>query len=832
MFSFVTNTILLALLAARLGSVTPTTVLLVLFVYVLPTGPFGDILKCILIPLIAYMIFYHVVFVRHTPNYRAIYQDALFTLEKVSWALGRICCLDIVLEAGLYGAETLRAVMCLLVVFLAYLAKSAMLIIRYAPLVFGPTAWLLLHQVAVPCVRTALPILVHLICDIGIYGHVTLMKLWQKAAATSSMSDLLQLLIDRLSEPWPAPPGAFLITTVDDTNSKQDEPALLLRTPKDQECRVTNVMSPPKLLLRGEDRPDTLDGPLGCTDSTTAVGNKTNDEQQEDEQTASRASTEDEAPISRNGRRGVALALSSAPPPRSSIGSASGTVPLCSSTDTSFDRSTASLETNVDPLFTPSPSLLTPASSVADLTNTPSKCPETLEINWVDQPESTTSPTITSSFALPADATIQPASAVEPELPAKPKPAHKTAPASQSLADSPTHMPRDFNLPAKFSLSMSCGLFKRGVAPEPKSRPELPVKPQPSSSVKLCSCKCNLEVSPLTKQLRKLKLFSTKPKSKTANVLKKTKTAVASSTTGVLSGVEAAEASVEDVTKNETKLPSAVVPAGSTTSQAEADGTLAEDASSNSKHLSYVPSIIVNTVAKTPLLVTSSRLGPLDSLLSDVPETSPSHQLPVHILSPAALTTESDESPSYFEKGKWPEVDVNEVRRELARTGTPMMASTPTITHPPSTLPSPKAVTELDEETKALLSYCDEFGCVVDAQWTDETQRQSPDQSNAPRPKSVPDSPTSSSVESDVPRALLSPSSMQCRGETNQEDGSRARKQVRWCDEEGNSLKQEMPMRRRLAGRVAGQLERTARAARIAMRPTSILRRKGTSALV
>ncbi|KAG8697491.1 hypothetical protein FRC09_007822 [Ceratobasidium sp. 395] len=618
----------------------------------------------------------------------------------------------------------------------------------------------------------------------------------------------------------------------DDTNIKQDEPALLVRMPKDQDCRVTNVMSPPKLLLRGEDRPDTLDGSLSCTDSTAAVGNKTNDERQEDEQTASRASTGDEAPISRNGRRGVALALSSAPPPRSSIGLPSGMVPLCSSTDTSFDRSTASLETNINPLFTPSPSLLTPASSVADLTNTPSKCPETLEINWVDQPKSTTSPTITSSSALPADATIQPAPAVEPELPAKPKPAHETAAASQSLTDSPTHMPRDFNLPAKFSLSMSCRLFKRRVAPEPKSRPELPVKLQPSSSVKLCSCKCNLEVSPLTKQLRKLKLFSTKPKSKTANVLKKTKTAVASSTTGVLSGVEAAEASVEDVTKNETKLPSAVVPAESTTSQVEADGTLAEDASSNSKHLSYVPSIIVNTVAKAPLLATSSRLDPLDSLLSDVPETSPPHQLPVHILSPAALTTESDESSSYFEKGKWPEVDVNEVRRELARTGAPMMASTPTITHLPPTLPSPKAVTELDEETKALLAYCDEFGCVVDAQWADEPQGQSPDQSNAPRPKSVPDSPVSSSVESDVPQALLSSSSMQCSGETNQDDGSRARKQVRWSDEEGDSLKQEMPMRRRLAGRVAGQLERAARAARIAMRPTSILRRKSTSASV
>ncbi|KAG8790475.1 hypothetical protein FRC12_011798 [Ceratobasidium sp. 428] len=99
---------LLALLAARLGNVTPTTILLLLFVHVLPTGLFGDIAKCILIPLIVYLILYHVVFVRRTPNFRVTYQDALFALQKVSGALGRINCLGIVLEAGPYGNNDRR----------------------------------------------------------------------------------------------------------------------------------------------------------------------------------------------------------------------------------------------------------------------------------------------------------------------------------------------------------------------------------------------------------------------------------------------------------------------------------------------------------------------------------------------------------------------------------------------------------------------------------------------------------------------------------------------------------------------------------------------------
>ncbi|KAG9074657.1 hypothetical protein FRC06_010545 [Ceratobasidium sp. 370] len=218
----------------------------------------------------------------------------------------------------------------------------------------------------------------------------------------------------------------------------------------------------------------------------------------------------------------------------------------------------------------------------------------------------------------------------------------------------------------------------------------------------------------------------------------------------------------------------------------------------------------------------------------------PTSEPPPISISNSSIGADEDDPPrlSYFDKGKWPEVDINEARRELARTGAPMMARNPTLARTSTAPPLPEAVLvldipdghpaelpkvdpspRLDDVARALLSSCDEFGCVVDEGWTDESDGRSFSRSGAPSPDLAPRSPVVSDAESDAAHVLPSFGSAQSAGEVDGKAGD-VKKQARWRDEKGGGLE-------RGRAEVTGQLERPARAARAKVRPVSIPRRAG-----
>ncbi|KAG9097289.1 hypothetical protein FS749_006626 [Ceratobasidium sp. UAMH 11750] len=513
------------------------------FVCVLSNLSFGDILVCTQTAVIVYTILLNAVIIPYGPAFRALVGRPLAALAKVVAEIRRVFSLATALYRRLCGMVILRVVVCFLVVFLFCLVKLvALSILSALALVVRRATWWFIRRVVAPCILSALSAPIRLTCRIGMYGCTVLEMLWKKMV-TLSLSISLRLL-GRLCEPWSAPPGAFAIAMIDKADKECVKPTPSIRVFCARGYRTKGIKLPLKQLLsRREKFWDTLSDLPGCTDQftvatndpqqdngskeshdvttptlasaarnanpvdassptvlsdlcSTTKDNKTDDEPKECEQATSTTSTPDDTPPASEDNQGdFTIKYPKALVPRSSIGSIPSL--LSSPTSMNFDRSTASPDTTGLSLA-PSSSLPTPASSATSLVD--SECTAPPRSEEIDKPGSTVD--------------IQ--TSVDSAPPAKPDAPTQLAPEPSEIAklliNSRAPPPPKFKLPAKFSLSMSCGLFKAKVAPQPKSLPDLPLRLRPCSGVKMCECECDRDVSPLARQLEKLGLRSRKSK--------------------------------------------------------------------------------------------------------------------------------------------------------------------------------------------------------------------------------------------------------------------------------------------------------------------------------
>ncbi|KAG9115177.1 hypothetical protein FRC07_007555 [Ceratobasidium sp. 392] len=320
-------------------------------------------------------------------------------------------------------------------------------------------------------------------------------------------------------------------------------------------------------------------------------------------------------------------------------------------------------------------------------------------------------------------------------------------------------------------LSMSCELFKVKAAPQPKSLPELPVWLPP-----------NHDVSPLTEQLEKITICAPDPEETDNEVhseLKTAKTGAETQPYDVRSTVLPAEDAMVGL-GNSDQVPKRTGPRGVDTTVEN----VVSAATDNSQAMAGT------AISRTGTPTASLLDDPLHSLLPDdarTPSPSPAK---------SGTTTPDSEndglSLSYFEKGKWLEVDVNEARRELALAGAPMMSTTPGTSRTSAILPAPEVIPRLDEETERLLAQCDEFGYIADEEWTDGSE----DGSSTPSPGSEQDRSIADSPKSDTAQTPVLPDPARDANEMDAKKPSQGTKRVRSSDEEEDRVSKRRPQHR------------------------------------
>ncbi|KAG8698200.1 hypothetical protein FRC09_007365 [Ceratobasidium sp. 395] len=201
--------------------------------------------------------------------------------------------------------------------------------------------------------------------------------------------------------------------------------------------------------------------------------------------------------------------------------------------------------------------------------------------------------------------------------------------------------PHDFKLPSNFSLSMSCARFKIKNAPQPKSLEDLPIRSQLYPGVKPCSCECDRDVSSLTAwiakhNLRRQRKSKSKPEPTTAAAAQ-TQTAEDAAKSTKKKSARKFKVQLEEVVD-----VSISGTANTATSWTDVAGTPAPS--------SFDAFLAEDYGFPAPNLPRKSGSGP---------RTQPAK--------------EEGKGPSFFDKGKWPAVDLNEARRELFSSGAPMM---------------------------------------------------------------------------------------------------------------------------------------------------------------
>ncbi|KAG9085881.1 hypothetical protein FRC06_003377, partial [Ceratobasidium sp. 370] len=440
-----------------------------------------------------------------------------------------------------------------------------------------------------------------------------------------------------------------------------------------------------------------------------------------------------------------------------------------------------------------------------------------------------------------------------PKAPAEPKSERKLVNRWKSPVKSRPPAPRKFKLPAKFSLSMSCDLFKPKATPRPKSLNELPVQPQSSSGVILCSCGSNRDALSLTVQMENLKLCSHKPKSETQETSKDVETLAMESATEskvcntaevgvqtVTSGIETTNSDAQ-VTEKKVDVPCIVV---TVEDEADAFTTKTADTAATYTAPAGTPACNMPTAFEGPLGVPSSTIGntqaappatgsdyisPFDAFLSEGPMVD----LP-GLDSNSQVGGSGVSFPPYFGQPSYPGVNVAGMQPELGFPGAPMMGGIPNVVPNFGNIPGmnlsldflaelPKVDLpfKLDDEALALLGDCDDFVGTLNGLWNGGSRGQSFSRSGAPSPELPPSDPVANAAELDAAQALLSSgtapwTAQEMAAAGGEQVGGEVENVQEEEEVEAEEKAEEISKPRRLAGKIAARLARGVRAGKAA----------------
>ncbi|KAG9100294.1 hypothetical protein FRC07_010426 [Ceratobasidium sp. 392] len=483
-----------------------------LSIFDLPHLTFGDLMMYTNSIWIAYLILDHTVLAPYDCVLRAIDRGLFVTL---SWLVFPI---KFVYHA--YDAKVVRVAVCFLVTLVFRLVKLALgCLARGAISTSRHVTRLLLAQVDVLGFLRTLLAPNWFTYSACVFGRAMIATVWAKT--TTPLMSIPSRLLARLSEPWSAPPSAFVFTKI-----VEKRRALGLRFSKSKKYTKHGIN------LSYGNLPSILneqfwDAPEDFSDSmeplTMVKDARLNDDSNGSPGTASPAF----------GRPAVLGALeiaqsfnmtdfAASPSPCPIAVDHKDASPTATSYEPSLFDQDAFASASANTSLSSSPALpsprLSPASppvaackDIKTPADAPAGCdPQATAESTVDlQPIAEPNPAVK-----PDGAPAPSESPAKSETPAEPKPKRK-------LADKPKSSvkpPPKFKLPVNLGLSRSSAHFKLKDAPQPKSREELPIQPQLYPGVKPCSCECDLDAAWLTSLFGQLKLDSSKPGSNPARI--------------------------------------------------------------------------------------------------------------------------------------------------------------------------------------------------------------------------------------------------------------------------------------------------------------------------
>ncbi|KAG8743668.1 hypothetical protein FRC10_011637 [Ceratobasidium sp. 414] len=702
---------------------------------------FEELLTCVQVGLIVYLIVFDVIFISHGPAFRSLAPYARAALSKLKAAAIWLFSPGKSVYHAVLGIDILRVVVRFLVAFVFHLVKFVIVsILRGVAFVIRRASWWVFRRVVAPCIRFALFVSTYLTCAACVYGCIIVATLW--IGVTALLLCIPLRWLSQLCEPWSVPPGSFVFAS-DEAKVWHDRGWRLRESTSGKHGKSNIKLSVKRPLLRHEKYWDALDDLPGCTELFTI----TRDARLESDSKDSCGTTPPvlkpcavldamiavppvDAPeldtptldLTTTDNKGGSTECDQAVPmarttndimptseeqpeitPKSpkAIARASLSSILTSGADTSFESSLFDQDTTANTSLTSSSILFSPASSLTSLGD--NKTPYGSEPQATDKLESKveSQPVADSNLAVKSDAPILPLPSAEPETPAESKPERWRVNKLKPLVKSQAPAPRKFKLPAKFSLSMSCNRFKSKAAPQPKSLNELPVQSRSNSGIILCSCESNRSALPLTTQMEKLKLRSHEPESEIQEtedmetpVVESAMESKPSDTADV--GVQTVATAIKptegdaQVTKEKVDVPRIVVTAedvadASTSKTVDPTGTITTDAAETLTHnmptasegLLGVPSATIGNMQVAPSTTGSDYISPFDAFLSE-DSGLPMANFP-SASGPGSNSQAGESGASQLPYFGQPEVNVGATQPELGFPGAPMMGGIPNM---------------------------------------------------------------------------------------------------------------------------------------------------------